>query len=77
MVGHQIQLGVIWSRGQGYEQLVLDVALSRADGLRWLRVLLLGLILYVSCIVLALIKAMDNILPYTTNVEGVLTFLRP
>jgi hypothetical protein len=33
-VEHQMQLDVMWSRGQEYEQLVLDVALSRADGLR-------------------------------------------
>jgi hypothetical protein len=43
-----VQLGVMWIRDQDCEQLVLDVALSRGDGLQWPRVLLLGLILCVS-----------------------------
>jgi hypothetical protein len=58
---HRMQLGVMWIRGRDCEQLVLDVALSREGGLRWLPVPLLGLILCVSCVLSALIRAMADV----------------
>jgi hypothetical protein len=61
LVEHRIQFGVMWIRGRDCEQLVLDVALSREGGLRWLPVPLLGLILCVSCVLSALIRAMADV----------------
>jgi hypothetical protein len=57
MAEHQMQLGVMWIRDRDCGQLVLDVALFREGGLRWLQVLLLGWILCASCIVLVYVQA--------------------
>lgn len=53
MAEHRVQLGVMCIRVLDCEQLVLDVALFREGALRWLRVLLLWLILCASCILSA------------------------
>jgi hypothetical protein len=58
---HRMRLGVMWIRGRDCEQLVPDVALSREGGLRWLPVLLLGLILCASCFLLVLFQAMADV----------------